>query len=92
MSFSDNRVPQAEIGDFVAYDWEADGHLDHLAFIVAIAPGQYPVVSEWGLTSWGRPSPYQLRGWTWSALSNKWLQAKRPRVRAMLVHIRGGHY
>ncbi|HSW80792.1 MAG TPA: amidase domain-containing protein [Candidatus Saccharimonas sp.] len=89
--FRDNRVPEAQPGDIIAYDWDSDSTFDHLAFVVDIAPGQYPEVSEWG--TFPVREPYNKRGWTWSELSHKWLQQEYPRqpdglggVTAELLH------
>lgn len=94
MSFSANKVPAAQVGDFVAYDWDGNGTTDHVAFIVDIASGQYPEVAEWGvggITTLGT-TPYKERGWTYSQLHNEWLQKEYPNVKATLIHINGGHY
>jgi len=89
--FSTNAVPLAKPGDIIAYDWENDGQIDHLAFVVDIAPGQYPEVSEWGTLP--IQESYSKRGWTWSELSRTWLQQVYPRrsdgkggVTAKLIH------
>jgi hypothetical protein len=90
LDFSINAVPPAEVGDAIWYDWDADGSGDHLAIVIKIEPGQYPDVAEWGAAEgWSlHPvSKYQMRGWTWSANSGKWLQKKYPDVRATLLHI-----
>jgi hypothetical protein len=103
---SQNAVPEAQLGDIIAYDW-GDGHgITHLAFIVDIAPGDYPVVAEMGQFDWGTldwaaskvglypSSPYVKRGWTWSEKDNIWLQKKEHiagRARAYLLHINGGY-
>jgi hypothetical protein len=86
MDFSGNRVPEASPGDIVAYDWEGDGEVDHLAFVVNIADGRYPEVAEWGT---GNPAGYVKRGWTWSQNDGAWLQdsALYPHVTATLFHI-----
>lgn len=88
MDFSGNAVPLAEVGDVVAYDWENDGLIDHLAFVTGIAAGAYPEVSEWGTgANW-----YTQRGWTYSEINHDWLQVEHPNVSATLVHINGGVY
>ncbi|MEU9480378.1 amidase domain-containing protein [Streptomyces sp. NPDC048191] len=89
MDFTGNAVPQAEPGDIVAYDWEGDGRIDHLALVVDIAPGQYPEVAEWG-TDDTHPTGYVKRGWTYSEKDEPgWLQDKdkHPAVKAWLWHI-----
>lgn len=86
-AFRANSIPLAQPGDIIAYRWSGTGDFDHLAFIVDIAPGQYPEVSEWGTVPFREW--YQKRGWTWSMLWNprpNWLQAKYPGVTAELIH------
>jgi hypothetical protein len=86
MNFSTNAVPEAQPGDIVAYDWENDGNVDHLALVVAIAPGAYPEVAEWGVGAQSG-SGYTKRGWTYSQLNHRWLQHGYPSVTATLFHI-----
>lgn len=80
-------VPEARPGNVIAYDWEGDGHINHVSLVTGIAPGNYPEVSEWGSAPDGKKSPYQKRGWSWSANSNKWQRAVHPGVRAYLVRL-----
>jgi putative amidase-like protein len=97
LSFSQNDQPEARPGDIIAYDWDGDGTIDHLAVVVDDAPGtQYPEVAEWGNLGnigWDQvlegqtQATYQTRGWTWSALSNNWIQAGLPNAHAYLLHI-----
>lgn len=93
-NFTTNAIPQAQVGDVIAYTWDPtrSNAIDHLAFVVDIAPGQYPEVSEWGtVPMW---EPYQRRGWTWSALHNTWLQDPTlyPDVTAVLIHFTVSSY
>lgn len=81
-------VPEARPGDVIAYDWDSNGHVDHISMVVNIAPGSYPEVSEWGSAPNGKVSPYERRGWSWSASHAKWQKQVQPRVRAYLVLIR----
>lgn len=82
--FRTNAVPEARPGDIIAYKWDGKDDFDHLAFVVAIAPGKYPEVSEWGTQPvW---EPYVKRGWTWSAIHGKWLQKDNPGMTAELLH------
>jgi hypothetical protein len=95
-------VPQAQVGDVIAYDWgEGDG-ISHVSLVVNIASGQYPEVAEMGQYDLGvvggilnkvNPvtSSYVKRGWTWSAVHKGWLQKGSPRMRVYLFHIPGGH-
>jgi len=96
-----NAVPAAEPGDLIAYDWDDDGALDHVSFVVGIASGQYPEVSEWGQINfswhlWYRGfkprSPYVSRGWTYSQVDHEWLQREHKNMRAYLLHINGGYF
>jgi hypothetical protein len=96
-----NAVPQAEPGDIIVYSWNGNSTLDHMAFVVGIASGDYPEVSEWGQFDffpeiWNKidnpSSSYVERGWTWSAMDNKWLQQEHPNMTAYLLHINGGYF
>ncbi len=96
-----NAVPQAEPGDIIVYSWNGNSTLNHMAFVVGIASGDYPEVSEWGqfdFTShpWYKifnpSSPYVERGWTWSVMSGEWLQQEHPNMTAYLLHFNGGYF
>jgi hypothetical protein len=83
----------------ILYSWDggattsnANG-IDHAAFVLDIAAGVYPEVSEWSISDlgpFGRPSSYVKRGWTWSQKSHAWLQSAHPKVQAFLLHIDSG--
>lgn len=87
--FRDNAVPEAQLGDAIAFDWTTDPKdppsadngfrgITHLALITNIAPGQYAEVSEWG-TAWpSLNSSYVKSGWTRSENHHKWLQEVYP--------------
>lgn len=81
-------VPEARPSDVIAYDWDGNGHVDHVSLVVNMAPNNYPVVSEWGSAPDGKISPYQYRGWSWSENHGKWQKQVYPAVRAYLVMIR----
>lgn len=96
LSMAQNNVPQAQVGDLIAYDWNGDGVYDHLAIITGFSADnpQYPLVSEWGVAGavWGllaEPTPYPQRGWTWSTKDNRWLQSEsgNSNMQAELIHI-----
>jgi uncharacterized protein YraI len=93
ISLRGNKVPAAEPGDVIAYDWEGKSgvhdasNIDHLSLVTRIASGQYPEVAEWSIYSGTVPTPYVERGWTWSQKSHKWLQQEYPKVQAFLLHI-----
>ncbi len=88
-----NRVPAAQPGDVIAYDWYGHSsvhnlsHLQHVSLVVGIASGEYPEVSEWSVDEGREPTPYVSRGWTWSEKTHKWLQQEYPHVQAFLLHI-----
>lgn len=103
MSAGNNNVPEAEIGDIIAYSWNGDGTIDHLAFIVGFAEGnpEYPLVAEWGQFANYGPgdilnnptSPYVERGWTWSEINHMYLQQEpgNQGMTAYLLHFYGGY-
>jgi hypothetical protein len=94
------NVPAAHPGDVILYDWNGKSsvknwsNLDHAALVMWDAPhSQYPEVAEWGaddFLAWGVAVNYKSRGWTWSKVSNKWLQEKHPNTKAFLLHIDTG--
>jgi hypothetical protein len=101
-AFRTNAVPQAQPGDLILYDWGNGEGISHVAFVVDIAPGQYPEVAEMGQYALNPiqaginmavhiRSSYVKRGWTWSAVRQEWLQKKYPHVKAYLLHINGGY-
>jgi len=90
LSWGQNNVPQAQLGDLIAYDWGTvlpngalkkgtDGIIDHMMIITGFS-GQYPLVS-------GHSAPTANQGWTWSKSNNKWYSAQYPGSRVYLVHI-----
>lgn len=103
-NMSKNAVPNAQPGDIIVYSWDGGKTLDHMAFVVGIASGQYPEVAEWGTPDWTlwnyayyevhHPREgYQERGWTWSQKNHEWLQAEhKGQARAYLLHINGGYF
>lgn len=88
-----NRVPAAQPGDVIAYDWYGHSstrnhaNLQHLSLVTSIEPGEYPAVSEWSIFDGDQASPYVSRGWTWSAKTHQWLQQEYRDVQAFLLHI-----
>jgi hypothetical protein len=98
-----NAVPQAEPGDLILYDWGKGEGISHVSFVVDIASGDYPEVSEMGqfdmnLLDAGLnkivhiKSKYVKRGWTYSEVNHNWLQVKYPHMKAYLLHINGGYF
>ena len=89
--FGSGRVPEAQLGDLIAYDWSNDGTIDHMSVVVNIGANDYPDVSEWGTAGGGGTrSKYVKRGWTWSENNHNWLQAVdgNQGMTAWLLHIR----
>lgn len=79
LTWDQNDVPEAELGDIIMYDWDPDGVVDH-AMIITDFSGQYPLVS-------GHTRPADNQGWTYSKNSDKWIQEVFPGSRVYLVHI-----
>lgn len=90
LSWSQNNVPQAQLGDLIAYDWGridsqgnwhqgTDGTIDHMMIITGFS-GQYPLVS-------GHSDPTSNQGWTWSKRNNNWYSVAIPGAHVYLVHI-----
>lgn len=98
-----NAVPQAEPGDLILYDWGTGEGISHVTFVVDLAAGDYPEVSEMGqydMNLWDAGlnkvvhirSSYVKRGWTYSQVNHRWLQVKYPHMKAYLLHINGGYF
>nr|WP_232541741.1 amidase domain-containing protein [Nocardia bovistercoris] len=83
--FATNAVPEARLGDLIAYDWDGDDVIDHMSVVTHIGKNNYPDVSEWGTAKDGRRSDYVYRGWTWSENDKNWLRVKNPHVIATLL-------
>jgi hypothetical protein len=87
-----NSVPDAQIGDVIAYDWYghssvlAYAYMQHLALVVGFDKNHSPRVAEWG-TNGLNPTPYPSRFWTWSKLKNEWLADEYSHVQAFILHI-----
>lgn len=83
-----SAVPEARLGDLIAYDWDGDGEVTHMSVVVHISAGNYPDVAEWGTAGGaGMRAAYVWRGWTWSENGHAWLRERYPRVTAYLLHI-----
>jgi hypothetical protein len=87
MSSSNNNVPDAKLGDIIAYDWNNDGSVDHLDVITGFS-GQYPLVSGWSEDG-AKKLTYNQRGWTYSQVHDTWLQNEpnQEGMVAYLIHI-----
>jgi hypothetical protein len=94
ISLRDNKVPTAQIGDVIVYDWDGKATtsvvsgLDHASLVTGIASGQYPLVSEWSADG-TNALRYSQRGWTWSQVHGMWLQSEPSarNTKAFLLHI-----
>jgi hypothetical protein len=88
LDFMANKVPDAEGGDLIFYDWENDGKLDHASVVVDVVGTGYPEVAEWSAAADGSAAlPYAKRGWTYSQLDHRWIQKDHSDVAAYLLHI-----
>lgn len=95
MSPDNNNVPDAKLGDIIAYDWNDDGSIDHVDVITGFS-GQYPLVSGWSEDG-ANALTYNQRGWTYSQKDHTWLQQEQDgsgnypnrNMTAYLIHFRG---
>ncbi len=83
MNAGNNDIPDARVGDIIAYVWNGDDsngnllptdlssvpYIEHLSVVVGFSDSnpEYPLVAEWGNTT---PTGYPNRGWTWSERMN----------------------
>lgn len=79
-----NDVPDAMLGDIIAYDWDPDGvpdgKVDHLTMVTG-SSGYYPLVSS-------HTNPAFDRGWTWDTRNDNWIEFTKPvKPRVYLLHI-----
>lgn len=86
LSWTQNDVPEAELGDLIVYDLHgpkeqpgADGVIDHVMVITKFS-GQYPEVS-------GHTADVENHGWTHSQYFNTWMEKAYPGARVYLIHI-----
>lgn len=87
--FATGSVPEAEPGDIIAYDWGKGEGVSHLALVVEKESNGYLKVAEWGTVNHaGDVVPYKTRGFTWSELSDDWLSADKPDMKAWLIHVK----
>jgi len=82
LSWTQNAVPYAAVGDIIAYDWETDGTIDHLSVITSFTTDSYPKVTQ-------HTAAQLNRGWTWSIENNTWITyvPGSEHASAYLVHI-----
>mgnify|MGYP000859983856 FL=1 len=86
LSWTQNDVPEAELGDLIMYDFSdangktgADGVIDHVMIITGFS-GQYPLVS-------GHTNDVLDQGWTYSNAADNWIGEVAPGARVYLIHI-----
>lgn len=87
LSWSQNDVPEAEVGDIILYDLNepdgdagpVDGFVDHAVIITGFS-GKYPLVS-------GHTNAVRNQGWTYSNTNDKFIEQVVPGSRVYLLHI-----
>lgn len=80
IDWADNTASGAMLGDVIAYDWEGDLVIDHLAIVTSLTWDGHPFVSQ--------HTPNQLdRYWSWSESAGNWIEFAEPGSTAILVHI-----
>lgn len=80
LKWAENRLPGALLGDVIAYDWQDDGEIDHLAIITAFNLDGYPFVTQ-------HTSAQKNRFWSWDSSGGDWIENTLPKARAYLIHI-----
>lgn len=79
LTWEQNDVPDAQLGDLIMYDWTpADGIIDHVVIITGFS-GKYPLVS-------GHTNKADNQGWTTKS-EGGWIEDPLPGSRAYLIHI-----
>ena len=84
IAWTDNTASGAQLGDVIAYDWEGDGHIDHVALVTSLNADGYPSVTQ--------KTPDQLnRYWSWSDTDGGWISSPKvfPHAKAELIRV---HY
>lgn len=78
--WADNTAGGAMPGDLIAYDWEGDAIIDHVAVVTRLNEQGYPEVSE--------HSPRdENRYWSYSDVADNWIEFAYPGSVAYLIHI-----
>lgn len=80
IDWSDNTAQGAQLGDVIAYDWEGDGIIDHVAIVTNINDSGYPEVSQHSPTE-------QNRYWSYSNAHDNWIEFAYPGSVAYLIRI-----
>lgn len=80
LSWTQSEPPGAQLGDIIAYDWEGDGTINHLAMVTGYDQDRFPLVSQ--------HTPTQTnRYWSWSEQSHDWISIAHPGAKVFLIHI-----
>jgi hypothetical protein len=80
IDWSDNTAQGAMLGDVIAYDWEGDGIVDHVAIVTNINDDGFPEVSEHSPT-------HENRYWSYSITADDWIEYAYPGSVAYVIHI-----
>lgn len=78
IDWSDNTAGGAEVGDVIAYDWDGDGKINHVALVTSVNEQGYPSITQ--------HTPAQKdRYWSWSDSGNDWIEFASPGATAHLI-------
>lgn len=80
IAWADNTAAGAQLGDVIAYDWDGDGTIDHVAIVTHLNGDGYPEVSEHSPTA-------ENRYWSYSETDDTWIEAAKPGSVAYLIQI-----
>lgn len=80
IDWSDNDASGAELGDVIAYDWEGDGIIDHVAVVTNINDSGYPEVSQHSPTQ-------ENQYWSYSVADRNFIEKAYPGSAAYLIQI-----
>lgn len=95
LDFYPYNHPEVKKGDIIAYDWQGDGKIDHLAIVVGDAKNnpEYPEVSQQGNVKHLGDSSGQVKvGWSYSDFYGGWMQKVYSNPHAYLFHLAVANY
>lgn len=76
-----DTVKEADLGDIIAYDYDGNGTIEHLAIVTGIAADGEPNVTQ--------HSPAEVDTyWSWVKSKDKWLREVRPDAKVYLLQIK----
>lgn len=83
ITWTDNTASGAQLGDVIAYDWDGDGHIDHVALVTSLNAEGYPSVTQ-------KTTDQLNRYWSWSETDDDWISSPgvSPNARAELIRVR----